>query len=52
MALILSRMDSITKEIAICEDLYQMSHRESEKKGLQQRMSKLTTEYLRLSEKL
>lgn len=52
MALILSRMNSITREIAICEDMYQASHSESEKKGLQKRMSKLTTEYMRLAEKL
>ena len=51
-AFILSRMDTITRQIAICEDLDQASHNESEKKGLQKRMSKLTTEYMRLAEKL
>lgn len=51
-AFILSRMDTITRQIAICEDLYQASHNESEKRGLQKKMSKLTTEYLKLSNQL
>lgn len=49
MALILSRMDSITRQIAVCEDLYQASHNASEKAGLQKKMMKLTTEYMRLA---
>lgn len=52
MAKILSRMTSIQNQITICEDLYQASHNESEKKGLQREMSRLTTEYIRLAEKL
>ena len=52
MALILSRMAAIERQITNCEDLYAMSHNESEKKNLQKEMSRLTTEYIRLSAKL
>lgn len=52
MAQILSRLATIEQQIRTCEDLYQVSHKESERRGLQKEMSKLTTEYLRLSKKL
>ena len=48
----MARMDSIQSEIANLETQYQTSYNESEKKALQRKMSKLTTEYLKLSEKL
>ena len=52
MAMILSRMETITKQIHTYEEMYSSSHNAKEKAKLSREMSRLTTEYLELSERL